>query len=116
MRRESELHDNSSSQNRVIAGPRTALLQRVLEGEGRAPRNLRRAAFESAVLSERLRTLTEKVVRQPTQISDGDFAAARAAGYSEDQLFELVVCAAIGAAESQLDGAMEALISAESPA
>lgn len=116
MRRKRELLDDSSSQDRVIAGLRPALLRSVLDGEGRAPRNLRRAAFESAVLTEPLRTLIEKVVRQPTQISDGDFAAARTAGYTEDQLFELVVCAAIGAAERQLDGAMEALISAESSA
>lgn len=112
MGRESGLVDNSSSQNRAIASLRTALLQCVLDGEGRAPPNLRRAAFENAVLPERLRTLIETVVRHATQISDGDFAAARAAGYTEDQLFELVVCAAVGAADRQLDSAMQALISA----
>jgi hypothetical protein len=116
MRRESLQRDISSSQNRVVAELRTALLQCVLDREGRAPPNLRIAAFENAVLTEPLRTLIEKVVRQPTQISAGDFTAVRDSGFTEDQVFELVVCAAVGAADRQLDSAIQALISAGSAA
>lgn len=37
-----------------------------------------------------------KVATGPTQVTEADFAAAKAQGFSEDQLFELVICAAIG--------------------
>jgi hypothetical protein len=106
--------DTSSLENWVIAGLRPALLQCVLDGKGRAAPKLRRAAFENAILTEPLRTLIEKVVLQPTQIRDGDFSALRASGFTEDQIFELVVCAAVGAADRQLDNALQALKSAGS--
>ena len=42
-------------------------------------------------------------------VTDEDIAAARASGLSEDQIFEIVVCAAIGQAKRQYDTALEAL-------
>ena len=86
-----------------------AVVIRVLEGDGRASRAERRAAFENAGLDEPLHTLIGKVARQPTQVSDEDIAAVLASGESEDQLFELVVCAAIGAATRQYEAALHAL-------
>jgi hypothetical protein len=86
-----------------------AVVIRALEGDGRASRGARRAAFENAGLGEPLRTLIDKVARQPTQVSDEDIAAVLAAGESEDQIFELVVCAAIGAATRQYEAALHAL-------
>src|SRR5215471_9673381 len=86
-----------------------AVVIRVLEGDGRASRAARRAAFESAGLDEPLRTLINKVARQPTRVSDEDIAAVVASGESEDQIFELVVCAAIGAATRQYETALHAL-------
>jgi hypothetical protein len=86
-----------------------AVVIRVLEGDGRASRAARRAAFENAGLSEPLRTLIDKVARQPAQVSDEDIAAVLASGESEDQIFELVVCAAIGAAMRQYEAALHAL-------
>jgi alkylhydroperoxidase family enzyme len=56
-----------------------------------------------------LHTLTSKVAERPTQITDEDFAAVKASGLSEDQIFELVVCAAIGQATRQYDVAFGAL-------
>lgn len=41
------------------------LVTRVLEGDGRASRAERRAAFENAGLPEPLRTLLDKVAKQP---------------------------------------------------
>jgi len=41
--------------------------------------------------------------------TDEDITAARASGISEDQIFEMVVCAAIGQASRQYDTALEAL-------
>jgi alkylhydroperoxidase/carboxymuconolactone decarboxylase family protein YurZ len=88
------------------------LLARVLEGDGKAAPKLRRAAFENAGLSEPVRTLIEKVAHHAYQITDGDVAAVRTAGLSEDQIFEIVICAAIGQASRQYSSALAALASA----
>jgi alkylhydroperoxidase family enzyme len=50
-----------------------------------------------------------KVAERATQITDEDFAAVKASGLSEDQIFELVVCAAIGQATRQYETALGAL-------
>jgi hypothetical protein len=42
-----------------------------------------------------------------------DIAAARASGLSEDQIFETVVCAAVGQATRQYDTALAALKATE---
>ena len=89
-----------------------ALVTRVLEGDGRASRAQRRAAFENAGLAEPLRTLIDKVARRPRRVTDEDVAAVLASGESEDQIFELVVCAAIGQATRQYETALEALAQA----
>lgn len=89
-----------------------ALIARVLGGEGTAPPALRRAAFDNNGLSEPLRTLIEKVAHHADRVTDEDVAAARDAGLSEDQIFETVVCAAVGQASRQHERAMAALASA----
>ena len=86
-----------------------AVVTRVLEGDGRASRAQRRAAFENAGLADPLRTVIDKVATQPTRVTDEDIAAVLASGTSEDQLFELVVCAAIGQATRQYETALKAL-------
>jgi hypothetical protein len=92
-----------------IREARNALVTRILEGDGAAPAPLRRAAFDDAGLSEPLRTLVDKVAKRPHAIADDDVAAARASGLSEDQIFEIVVCAAVGQATRQCDAALAAL-------
>jgi hypothetical protein len=89
-----------------------ALVTRVLEGDGRAPADQRRAAFENGGLAEPLRTLVDKVALHPSQVTDADVLAAKASGRSEDQVFELVVCAAAGQATRQYEAALEALAAA----
>ena len=88
------------------------LVTRILEGDGRASRAERRTAFENAGLAEPLRTLIDKVARRPRRVTDEDVAAVKASGESEDQIFELVVCAAIGQATRQYETALEALAEA----
>ena len=92
-----------------MAELRRALVTRILEGEGAAPRAQRRACFDDAGLDGPLRALVDKIARQPTRVTDEDFAAAKASGLTEDQLFELVVCAAVGAASRQWEKALAAL-------
>jgi alkylhydroperoxidase/carboxymuconolactone decarboxylase family protein YurZ len=52
------------------------------------------------------------VANHAYQVTDGDIAAVRAAGLSEDQIFEIVVCAAVGQASRQCTSALAALASA----
>ena len=88
---------------------RKVLVARILEGDGRASQAQRRAAFNNAGLAEPLSTLIQKVAKHAYRVTDDDIAAARASGVSEDQIFELVVCAAIGQATRQYDAAVAAL-------
>lgn len=88
---------------------RRSLVARVLTHRGVASIAERRAAFDNTGLDAQLSTLVEKVARHASRVSDDDIARARAAGYSEDKLFEIVVCAAIGAASRQYESALAAL-------
>jgi hypothetical protein len=89
-----------------------ALIARVLTGNGKAPPELRQAAFDNAGLDEPMRTLIEKVAYHAYSVTDDDVAAVRTAGLSEHQIFEIVVCAAIGQATRQYKTALDALASA----
>ena len=60
-------------------------------------------------LAEPLRTLIDKVAKHAYKVTDEDIAGVRASGLSEDQIFEIVVCAAIGQATRQYDTALAAL-------
>jgi alkylhydroperoxidase family enzyme len=59
-----------------------------------------------------VKTLIDKVAKRAYQVTDDDIAAARSSGLSEDQIFELVVCAAVGQAARQYDAARAALVEA----
>lgn len=95
-----------------IKRARTALVVRILEGEGRAAITQRRAAFDNAGLAEPVTTLIDKVAKSSYRVTDGDIAAVKAAGLTEDQIFELVICAAVGQAARQYDMALTALSAA----
>jgi hypothetical protein len=89
-----------------------ALVDRVLNGEGRASREQRARAFSNADLPPPLPALIGKVATRPTQVTDADFAAAKASGFSEDQLFELVIAAAVGQATRLYEAGLAALAEA----
>ena len=88
---------------------RKTLARRILEGDGKASRSERRAAFDNSGLAEPLSSLVDKVARHAYRVTGEDFAAVRASSLSEDQIFEVVVCAAIGEATRQYDMALAAL-------
>jgi alkylhydroperoxidase family enzyme len=92
-----------------ITQARRAVVARILEGDGTAARAQRRAAFDNAGLAEPLRTLIDKVAKHAYKVTDEDIAATRASGLSEDQIFEIVICAAVGQATRQYDTALAAL-------
>ncbi|CAJ1502011.1 hypothetical protein [[Mycobacterium] holstebronense] len=89
-----------------------ALQARVLGQGGTAPLELRRAAYDNAGLEEPINTLIDKVTLRSYSVGDEDVDAARVVGLSEDEIFELVVCAAVGQATRQYTSALEALAEA----
>ena len=92
-----------------ITKGRRALLARILEGDGRVSLPQRRAAFDNSGLSLPLSTLIDKVAKHAYKVTDENVAEARESGLSEDQIFEIVVCAAVGQATRQYDAAVAAL-------
>jgi alkylhydroperoxidase family enzyme len=95
-----------------ISASRKALVTRILEGEGQASREQRRAAFDNAGLPGPLGSLVERVAKNAREVRDEDIAAARASGSSEDQIFEIVIAAAVGEGSRQYDAALAALTAA----
>ena len=89
-----------------------ALVDRVLNGDGRSAPDLRAHAFSNDGLSPPLDALIAKVATRPAQVTGADFAAAKAAGFSEDQLFELVIFAAVGESARMYDAGLAALAEA----
>jgi alkylhydroperoxidase/carboxymuconolactone decarboxylase family protein YurZ len=92
-----------------IEQARAVLQARIVEGAGQASPAQRRAAFNNAGVSEPLTAIIDKVARHAYRVTEGDIAAAKASGLSEDQIFEMVICAAVGQATRQYDTAMAAL-------
>jgi hypothetical protein len=89
-----------------------ALVDRVLSGEGRASAEQRARAFGNEGLSPPLDVLIGKVADRPAEITDEDLAAAKASGCTEDELFELVVCAAVGQSTRLYEAGLAALAEA----
>jgi alkylhydroperoxidase/carboxymuconolactone decarboxylase family protein YurZ len=95
----------SEAVNRV----RAEVAERALRGSGVTSPDARRAAFDNRGVDERARSLIDKVARQAWTVTRADVEAATAAGVSEDEIFELTVCAALGQATRQLDAALAVL-------
>src|SRR5262245_43508243 len=92
-----------------ITQARKTLVSRVLHRGGDASPTMRRAGFDDAGITGPVGRLIDKVAKQAYNVTDDDIAAARLAGFSEDQIFEVVVCAAIGQSTRQYDTAHAAL-------
>jgi hypothetical protein len=92
------------------------LITRILEGDGMATPAQRRAAFDNDRLDEPLRSLVNKVARYAYRVTDEDITAVKTAGFSEDQIFELIVCAALGQSTRQYESALAALDAASGKA
>jgi len=86
---------------------RKAAVTRALEGDGKASLEARRAAFAGDG-PESIRALIEKVAQHAYKVTADDITAAKQ-HFSEDEMYELVVCAAYGRAE-RIDAAAQAAI------
>jgi alkylhydroperoxidase family enzyme len=87
---------------------RETVVAEILEGDGKASPAQRRAAFQNSGLQP-LNWLIDKVANHAYKVTDQDFDGVRNSGLSEDEIFEIVVCAAVGEATRQHDRALVAL-------
>jgi hypothetical protein len=94
---------------------RTAAIERALQGPGKLSSDLRCAAFDNANVPAPAAALVDKVARTAWKVSSDDIAVTRTAGLSEDEIFELAVCAALGQATRQLAAGLAALDAATTP-
>ena len=85
------------------------LVHAVLAGPGTLDPEIRRAAAEGADIPEPLRDYLDKVARYAYRVTDRDVATLRAAGYSEDQIFEATVSCALGAGLRRLEAGLSAI-------
>ena len=97
---------------RMIDDPHATLrdrvLETVLEGPGETYPVLRNSAANGTGVPADLRTLVEKIHRHAYKVTDEDMAAAQAK-YGDDQMFEIVVSAALGASRNRLLAGLKAL-------
>lgn len=86
-----------------------SLLNRILKGKGDSTQEQRQAAFNNTGLPTPLSTLINKVAFHAYKVTDNDIAEVKSTGITEDQLFELIICAATGQASRQYESGLKAL-------
>lgn len=92
-----------------LAKFKNAVFERVLRGGGHSSTAQRQHAFEGAREDTAVGRLTDKVAKTSHAVEESDFAAALAEGATEDEVFELVICAAIGETERRYDAVRSVL-------
>ena len=90
------------------AALRDRVLQTVLDGRGETDSALRHAAADGQGVPGELQPLVDKIHAQAYKVTDEEIARLQT-NYSEDQLFEIVVSAALGASRYRLDAGLKAL-------
>ena len=91
------------------ASLRDRVLKRVLDGAGESDPAIRRAVAEgNSRVPTDLKPLVDKIHRHAYKVTDDDIARVQTK-YSDDQLFELVVSAALGASRQRLLAGLKAL-------
>ena len=76
--------------------------------------SLRQAIFSRTRLREghipeNLETLVWAISERPSTVSDDDLDHLRGEGYSEDQIYELILAAAVGAGMRRMDAGLRAI-------
>ena len=85
----------------------------VLSGPGLLPPHVRQAISEGVRLSGALEVFVQKVTASPSTLTDHDIAELHRAHYTDDQIFEAIVSAAVGAGLFRLDCVLNLLRSIE---
>jgi alkylhydroperoxidase family enzyme len=95
-----------------MADPHASLRDRVLQGVLYGPAEsdpaIRRAAAERQDVPADLQALVDKIHNHAYRVTDDDIAQLQAK-YGDDQLFEIVVSAALGASRERLLAGLNAL-------
>ncbi|HWD01339.1 MAG TPA: hypothetical protein VG674_02595 [Amycolatopsis sp.] len=123
--REGQLHSGTRSLHRfgyrfpafLLAGgartdhgdPVENLRHSAIDAEGVTPVKLRTAVFDDDPVGEPWQDYAERVRHAAYRISDEEVAALRAAGHSEDAIFEVTEAAAAGAALRAYDAGRDAV-------
>jgi hypothetical protein len=108
------LSESASFQTRLsdpYAKKMDRLRHGVLSGPGALSPHLRRAISEGAYASGPLGTYVQKVAQHAYMLNDDDIAELHRAHYTDDQIFEATVSAALGAGLFRLDCVLNALCS-----
>jgi alkylhydroperoxidase family enzyme len=87
---------------------RDRVYRSVLDGPGESASAMRHAAADGAGLPAELQPLVDKIQRHAYKVTDEDLARLKPA-YDDDQLFEIVVSAALGASRKRLAAGLAAL-------
>ena len=90
------------------AAIRDDVFRRVFDGLGESDPGLRRSAAENATVPADLQPLVAKIHAHASQVTDGDVARVQAV-FGDDQLFEIIVSAALGASRQRLMAGLAAL-------
>jgi alkylhydroperoxidase family enzyme len=99
----------ASDRLRRLADAASALRDGVLNSNAATPSDLRLAAITGDAVPEPWRAFVTTVREHAYRIGDADVAALRSAGFSDDEIFELTVAAALGAATQRLDAGLRAV-------
>jgi AhpD family alkylhydroperoxidase len=92
------------------AGLVAELRHAVLDSPARTTPATRAAAASGGPLPEPLGSYTAKVRDHAYRVTDTDIEHLQAAGYGEDEIYEVTVAAAVGAALCSLDAGLRALV------
>lgn len=88
----------------------------VLRGPGSLPPHVRQAISEGAKLSGPLEVFAQKIAAGASTLTDDDIAELHRAHYTDDQIFEAIVSAAVGAGLFRLECVLNLLHSNQSEA
>jgi hypothetical protein len=97
---------------RMTSDPHAALrdrvFQSVLQDAGESERSIRNAAASGVGVPADLASLVGKIHNHAYQVTDADIARVQPR-YGDDQMFEIIVSAALGASRKRLLAGLEAL-------
>ena len=103
----------SSSKNTLAYDPYAKKVERlqhaVLYGPGSLPPRVRQAISEGARLSGALEIFVRKIAAEASTLTDDDIAELHRVHYTDDQIFEAIVSAAVGAGLFRLECVMNLL-------
>ena len=86
-----------------------ALRRGVLDSEAATDRTTRAEAASGSATDPRLADYVRKVHEASYKLTDADIAALREQGFDEEEIFEVTIAAAVGAATRRLDAGLRAV-------